>query len=106
EEEAEESDKPSDYSAQEAEANNEPIDENEDEYNSTVNQDLSNEIVTEDDDTDYGDDDQVASDIIMQFGGVQPVYAQRMQDGGVPIEFPGIDAYLPSNMGDIFYGNT
>jgi hypothetical protein len=106
EEEAEDSDKPSDYSAQEAEANNAPIDEIEDEWNSTNNQDLSNEIVSEDDDVDYGDDDQVASDIIMQFGGAQHVYAQRMDEGGVPIQFPGIDAYLPSSMGDIFYGDT
>lgn len=106
EEEAEKSDKPSDYSAQEEVVNNAPVEEIVDQWNSTANQDMSNEIAAEDEDVDYGDDDQVASDIIMQFGGVEPVYAQRMQEGGTPIQFPGMDAYMPSNMANIFYNDT
>lgn len=73
-------------------------------YGDDSNNDLANQIADEDDDA-YDDDDQVASDVIMQFGGVSPVQPLR-QYGGNAIQFPGIDAYIPSNMSDILYGDT
>ena len=71
------------------------------------NETLSNEIATEDEEEDYSDDD-FASDLIMQFGGVSPVIVPMRQDGGeaYPIQFPGVEAYLPFNMNEMLSGNT
>jgi hypothetical protein len=80
----------------------------EDFYGDDTDNDLANEIAAEDDEQDYADDDQVASDIIMQFGGVSPVIVPMRQEGGeaYPIQFPGIEAYLPSNMSDMLSGDV
>lgn len=79
----------------------------EDFYGDDTNTDIANEIAAEDDE-DYADDDQVASDIVMQFGGVSPVIVPIRQEGGqaYPIQFPGIEAYLPSNMSDMLSGDV
>ena len=71
------------------------------------NETLSNEIATEDEEEDYSDDD-FAADLIMQFGGVSPVIVPMRQDGGeaYPIQFPGVEAYLPFNMNEMLSGNT
>ena len=72
------------------------------------NTQMANDIAAEDEDVDYGDDDQVASDILRQFGGVSPVIVPVRQDGGeaYPIQFPGVEAYLPPNMNEILNGQT
>jgi hypothetical protein len=77
-------------------------------YGDDTNNDLANEITAEDDEQDYADDDQVASDIIMQFGGVSPVMVPIRQEGGqaYPIQFPGVEAYLPFNMSEMLSGDV
>jgi hypothetical protein len=71
------------------------------------NEILSNEIATEDEEEDYSDD-EAAAELIMQFGGVSPVIVPMRQDGGeaYPIQFPGIEAYLPFNMNEMLSGDT
>jgi hypothetical protein len=61
--------------------------------------DMSNEMILEDDGSDY-DDNAAASDLIMKHGG----YYRAKEGIEVPIEMPDVSAYLPENMFDA-YGN-
>jgi hypothetical protein len=61
--------------------------------------DMANEMILEDDGSDY-DDNEAASDLIMKYGG----YYRAQEGMEVPIEMPDVSAYLPENMFDA-YGN-
>jgi hypothetical protein len=61
--------------------------------------DMSNEMILEDDGSDY-DDNAAASDLIMKHGG----YYRAKEGIEIPIEMPDVSAYLPENMFDA-YGN-
>jgi hypothetical protein len=72
----------------------------EEEEESQSGTDMSNEMILEDDGSDY-DDNAAASDLIMQYGGYY-----KAQDGvEVPVEMPDLSAYLPQNISD-YYGNS
>ena len=72
-----------------------PIEEEE----SQSGTDMSNEMILEDDGSDY-DDNEAAADLIMKYGG----YYRAQEGMEVPIEMPDVSAYLPENMFDA-YGN-
>jgi hypothetical protein len=61
--------------------------------------DMANEMILEDDGSNY-DDNAAASNLIMQYGG----YYRAEEGMEVPIEMPDVSAYLPQNMFDA-YGN-
>lgn len=71
----------------------------EEEEESQSGTDMSNEMILEDDGSDY-DDNAAASDLIMKYGG----YYRAQEGMEVPIEMPDVSAYLPENMFDA-YGN-
>jgi hypothetical protein len=62
---------------------------------------MSNEIIDEWDDS-SDDDSQLASDIIMRYGG----YPMAQDGMEVPIQMPDVSAYLPQDMGDYLGGST
>lgn len=62
---------------------------------------MSNEIIDEWDNS-SDDDSQLASDIIMQYGG----YPMAQEGMEVPIQMPDVSAYLPQDMGDYLGGTT
>ena len=62
---------------------------------------MSNEIIDEWDDS-SDDDSQLASDIIMQYGG----YPMAQDGMEVPIQMPDVSVYLPQDMGDYLGGAT
>jgi len=61
--------------------------------------DMANEMILEDDGSNY-DDNAAASNLIMKYGG----YYRADEGMEVPIEMPDVSAYLPENMFDA-YGN-
>lgn len=71
----------------------------EEEPESQSGTDMANEMILEDDGSDY-DDNAAASDLIMKYGG----YYRAQEGMEVPIEMPDVSAYLPENMFDA-YGN-
>jgi hypothetical protein len=78
----------------------------EEEPESQSGTDMSNEMILEDDGSDY-DDNEAAADLIMKHGG----YYKAQEGMAVPIEMPDVSAYLPENMFDAsgnpnYYGDT
>jgi hypothetical protein len=61
--------------------------------------DMGNEIALED--TPDDDDTDVASGVVMKYGG----YYRAQEGMEVPIEMPDVSAYMPQNISD-YYGNT
>jgi hypothetical protein len=62
---------------------------------------MSNEIIDEWDDS-RDDDSEVASSIIMRYGG----YPRAQEGMEVPIQMPDVSAYLPSGMEDYLNGSV